>query len=302
MTTVLLLGDTVYADSRAYTGTHQVESLCKINPLPIPFQLVCTLEGLTINDMVYGWSGTGTFVAQQKMAEHFARDTKLDGNVHVSINDYQAFAASDVLELFNTFEVVFIGDKFNHSFRLEARDFTYRQIRKDEVLAMGTGRDHVLREMQSHLDPIRAMLMTYHIDEMSGGMTDCWKIVTNNRALEEGETEQDLKSFQRHGICNAMNKQHIPWFIEMWVTKKGEEKMGFDLLGVDEATRRGGNIVIKKLLETTTDPKLIALLSGNIGVTRKRAVKRSKNTATTKAMEPAAKKSPVKRRTTGVKA
>lgn len=194
MTTILYHDGRLFADSTIYKGSDRINSLEKIVLLNPPFKILSDRPEFEFDDIVYGYSGTGSQDAMEAFAEHLQGNIKEREDSRLTIAFYDMVSTSNMIVPGNSFEIFFIGEKANHSFRLDHQGFLYTRYELDQTVALGSGAQDVIRNITHHRDPIRAMMETFITDTTSGGWIDCW-------ALRE---DDGLKRFRRVGLCEPI--------------------------------------------------------------------------------------------------
>jgi hypothetical protein len=190
-----------YADSTIVKGDESFESTTKIvrlnDPLPIKVSKDDPSQ-MEIDDVVYGWFGTGTLQVMQRFVEtlqHFPGE-----KAGIALSPYRMAAAAHLVTRENNFEIVLVGAAKDHKFELFSHFFEYTSYGKDEVYAVGGGSNYAWNYLKSHGDPIRAMLETSMVDLNTGGMIDCW-------ALED--RENGVRVFRRQGLHESVPRDMV---------------------------------------------------------------------------------------------
>jgi len=199
MTTILYHDGRLFADSTVYKGRDRINSLDKIVMLNPPFRILSDKENFVFDDIVYGYSGTGSQDAMEAFTAHMEGNVKEKGDSKLTLAFYDMMTTASVIVPGNTFEVFLIGGQANHSFRFDNDGFVYTRYEKDQTVALGSGSRDVIRNITFHRDPIRAIMETFTTDDTSGGWIDCW-------GLRE---ENGLTMFRRLGLCEPLPQDLI---------------------------------------------------------------------------------------------
>jgi hypothetical protein len=217
MTTILYHGERLFADSTIFKGSDRLHSLEKIVMLDLPFRILCDGEHFKFDDIVYGYSGTGNQDAMAAFAKHLETSIRERESSKMTIALYEMMAHASIIIGGNTFEIFMIGKEANHSFRLDEAGFLYIRYEKDQTVALGSGSRDVIKHIQHHRDPVRAMFETFFTEEHSGGWIDCW-----------GLLEQDgLHMFRRLGMCEPMPADLIRLILDKYHRDSEEMPLQF---------------------------------------------------------------------------
>lgn len=217
MTTILYVNDRVYADSRHYKDGEVFESLTKVQKFWIPRRIFQDEAGMAFDDIVYGWVCTGALASANAFVEMITDYDEGENSSKATAFYREVVKQQLAVTSYNTFEVIFIGKKANHSFQFTTDGFSYREYANSMMFAMGSGNSFVTQYMKAYDDPIRAMMETFYIDEMSGGIIDIWKV----------DRETEGLNFMREGIVEPLERHLIPIVLEKF---NRDKKMGCQLI------------------------------------------------------------------------
>ncbi|BDD79716.1 hypothetical protein [Burkholderia phage FLC9] len=246
MTTVLFYKDRVYADSTVMKGSERLDCLTKIKAFEIPFRIFSERQDYVVDDVVYGYSGTGSQPAMEGLIDCLRTDMDGQGNIHGAIGHFNMAYVGGLLVHGNVFEAVLIGEKGNHSFRFDGAGFCYVFYpRGDKVLGLGTGGEMAVKHVQHHGDGMRAMLQAFATDEMSGGWVDVWEMAIVEHEVDGVKT--DRWSFRRIGLREPIPKDLILHVLDMHWPKPGTDKVPMQF----KRSAKMRDEVIKVRLENT---------------------------------------------------
>lgn len=223
MTAVLYYKDRVYADSTVIKGSERLDSLIKIKSFDAPFKIVSDREGFVIDDVVHGYSGTGSHPAMDGLVTCLETDMNGQGNIHGAIGHFNMAYAGGLLVFGNVFEAILVGEKGNHSFRFDSEGFNYTFYDKDKMVGLGTGGQEVITHLKHHGDPIRAMYQAFASDELSGGWIDCWEMVEVEKEIEGEKITR--WTFRRRGMREPIPRDLILHVLDMHWPKPGVDKV-----------------------------------------------------------------------------
>lgn len=210
MTTILYCDGKLYADSAVYKGNDRFVTLNKINAFPRPTRIKCDVGFYTFDDIVYGWAGTGSQSAMAAFTRSLIKideggDELKDMTSRTLMAAYRLAYDLDLITDENTFGILLLGKEFNHQFVFNRMGFDYTQMALDRNLALGSGNDLVKKFYLHHRDPIRAMLETFWLEELSGGPIDIWEL-----------SRGDIIRFERIGLFEEIERTEIPKFLESY--------------------------------------------------------------------------------------
>jgi hypothetical protein len=212
MTCIVWHKGKLYADSYTVKENETFQSLTKITQYVTPVKVVCTLPGFDINDRVFAWTGSGGNAAMKKFADWLeieGANPDAQGRFGAIFDFYTLVADQQLVNgMGNLFEIFFVGEQYNHSFRLDyTKGFSYQRLDKNESVFYGSGHQLCLNFMKEWQDPVRAMLETFFIDPASGGMIEIW-------GWREPRPEDVLPHFHREGIVMDIPKEHLRYFLD----------------------------------------------------------------------------------------
>jgi hypothetical protein len=273
MTCIVWHKNKLYADSLVYKDGEQYHSLTKIQGIVNPFAIKCGREGFVFDDIVHGWSGTGAYMPMLKFVESLENDAKeneKDYSDH-TVLFYGIAAEKDlVVAMGNLFEVLLIGEKFNHSFRFDTDGFIYRKYEKGDIVTMGSGCHMVMNYMRAaetgeKVDVLRAMFQTFIHDHASGGFIDIWEMTTH---------EDKKPIFQRVGLHHEIPRDLIQSVLDKVYPNKRRIHPTFQrpdtwmraLLNLDEENKR-------VTAELAAAKKLLSRYRKKLGIREPRAKK-----------------------------
>jgi hypothetical protein len=204
MTCIVWHKNRLYADSAINKDGEVLHSLTKIQQILTPFRIKSEKEGFVFDDIVHGWSGTGAFMPMVKFVESLEDDARADSDSSTALLFYTIAAEKDlVVAMGNLFEVLLIGEQFNHSFRFDEAGFSYKKYEKNEIVCMGGGAQLCLNNIKrapedAKVDVIRAMFDTFYHDGNSGGFIDIWEMA------EHPDDKRPI--FRRYGLHHEIPK------------------------------------------------------------------------------------------------
>jgi hypothetical protein len=213
MTTILYHKGRVYADSTVIKGSERLDCLTKIQGFEMPFRIFSDREGYVFDDVVHGYTGTGSQPGMTGFTNMLKVDQDNHQSVHGVIGHFRMAFEGGLCVHGNTFEAFLIGEKANHSFRFDGDGFNYTLYEKDKIVAMGSGSQEVMAHIQYHGDGVRAMLEAFVTDPNSGGWIDCWSMDEEDRVFE-GETKKRW-IFKRVGMREPIPKDLIRHVLQM---------------------------------------------------------------------------------------
>jgi hypothetical protein len=227
MTTILLYKNRVYADSTVIKGTERIDSLTKIQPMSVPMCFISTREGWEMDDIIHGWTGTGSQPAMEGLIKAATTSQDVGGDIHGMISHFKMAMAGGLLTAGNQFEVILLGEKGKHSFRFDRDGFNYKFYNENAIVSLGSGCNDVLAYVNHHNDPVRAMLQTFATDEMSGGWIDCWELRDRkpDEIPQEGSEHGPQKVFRRRGMREPIPKDLIMQVLDMHWPIAGKDRV-----------------------------------------------------------------------------
>ncbi|WP_144106842.1 hypothetical protein [Paraburkholderia sp. BCC1886] len=207
MTCIVYTENRLYADSRIVKGTELFDSLSKIKRIHPAMEITSSIKGFEIQDRILGFAGTG---GQPAMEAFVTKLRKVEADKNQSFETvfefYQMVAEQAlVVETGNIFELLMIGERFNHQFAMRPDGFQYTKVEKDVSLAYGSGAKLFTKFVAEHGDPIRAMYETFRVDPHSGGMIDVWE-------FDAGD-EHTMPSFNRVGMAEGIPSKSVGRFL-----------------------------------------------------------------------------------------
>lgn len=216
MTCIVWHKDKLYADSMTVKDDEIFHSLTKINSYLTPFRIHSDKEGFVFDDRIHAWTGTGGNAAMFKFAAWLETESKNPEPSYTHIIAFYKLVAEQNLVngMGNLFEIFFVGEQYNHSFRLDyTKGFSYHRFEKTETVFMGSAHSLCMQFMQEWEDPIRVMLEAFYIDPASGGMIEVW-------GWSEKHKADGVPLFRREGMTMDIPKEYLRHFLDKLTSTK----------------------------------------------------------------------------------
>lgn len=288
MTTILYANNMIVADSAMYNHGVRFESLNKIRGFEYPTRIVVEEDReddpIKIDDIVYGWTSTGSVEAATAFTNtianlgQFKPDDEIRQMLKVHFAMYRtAFLHQLAIPGYNTFDVFLIGKKANHSIRWDHAGLVYTKFPKDKIVAMGSGCDLALQNFKIHQDTVRAVVEACHIDATSGGHLDIWELLpvpVKGRVRKGAEPNY---TFRRTGFFSARTPSEVAYLLQQIDWTK-DQKLPVDLVTGDELKKAQdpkvmGEVILKL---TRENPAWLGKLKSAVADAKKRDMSRRK--------------------------
>jgi len=212
MTCIFICHNRIYTDSIHRKDGEDFQSTTKVKrlkkPLPVTWK---PIPNVAVNpernpeeftDTIHGYAVTGA----NKPADMFVRRLVLFSaeekdpfnTLNYLYDSYRMASFGGLINQENHFTIILIGQKADYAFMLDFDDVFLQVHERDNPAVYGSGGEYALKEWMRTTDPIRSMYSAYWLDEHSGGLTDIWRLPTDEYPVLE-----------RVGFCNDHSPKEL---------------------------------------------------------------------------------------------